>query len=30
MVCKGQVTAIPANDMPSRASFIASLFGMAA
>ncbi len=30
MVRKGQVAAIPANDMPAQATFIASLFGIAA
>ncbi|WP_448192962.1 IS6 family transposase [Azospirillum sp. sgz301742] len=30
MVRKGQVAAIPANDMPTQAAFIASLFGIAA
>ncbi|WP_448192588.1 DDE-type integrase/transposase/recombinase [Azospirillum sp. sgz301742] len=30
MVRKGQVAAIPANDMPTQATFIADLFGVAA
>ena len=30
MVRKGQVAAIPANDMPAQATFVASLFGVAA
>jgi transposase-like protein len=30
MVRKGQVAAMPANDMPTQATFIASLFGIAA
>ncbi|TWA70038.1 DDE superfamily endonuclease [Azospirillum brasilense] len=30
MVRKGQVAAIPANDMPAQATFIATLFGVAA
>ncbi|CAO3455064.1 Mobile element protein [Azospirillum largimobile] len=30
MVCKGQVAAIPANDMPAQAAFVAALFGVAA
>ena len=30
MVRKGQVAAIPANDRPTQASFIARLFGSAA
>ena len=30
MVRKGQVAAIPANDMPTRETFIATLFGVAA
>ena len=30
MVRKGQVAAIPANDMPAQATFIADLFGVAA
>ena len=30
MVRKGQVTAIPANDMPAQATFIAAPFGVAA
>jgi IS6 family transposase len=30
MVGKGQVSAIPANDMPAQSAFIAALFGAAA
>ena len=30
MIRKGQVAAIPANDMPTQANFIANLFGVAA
>lgn len=30
MVRKGQVAAIPANDMPTQATFISSLFAIAA
>lgn len=30
MVRKGQVAAIPADDMPAQATFIATLFGVAA
>ncbi len=30
MVRKGQVPAVPANDMPAQAAFIATLFGVAA
>ncbi|CCD03187.1 hypothetical protein [Azospirillum baldaniorum] len=30
MVRKGPVTAIPANDMPTQATFITNLFGVAA
>lgn len=30
MVCRGQVAAIPANDMPAQATFIRNLFGIVA
>ena len=30
MLAKGQVRAVPANDMPAQQAFVASLFGMAA
>jgi hypothetical protein len=30
MVGKGQVAAIPANDMPAQRAFVAALFGAAA
>jgi hypothetical protein len=30
MLAKGQVRAVPANDMPAQRIFVASLFGLAA
>jgi len=30
MLTKGQVRAVPANDMPAQRTFVASLFGLAA